>query len=92
MLLWGIGNEMEGFGDGDDPAIWAAVNDIAAMVKELDPNHPTMTVTAEIGGGRIDGLHERSPAIDIHGINSYGGAPSLPERLPRRRRAANRMC
>jgi hypothetical protein len=81
VLLWGIGNEMEGFEAGDDPVIWAAVNDVAAMVKELDPAHPTMTVTAEIGGGRIEGLHKHSPAIDIHGINSYGGAPSLAERL-----------
>jgi hypothetical protein len=81
VLLWGIGNEMEGFEAGDDPVIWAAVNDVAAMVKKLDPAHPTMTVTAEIGGGRIECLHKHSPAIDIHGINSYGGAPSLAERL-----------
>ncbi|MCJ7592382.1 MAG: DUF4038 domain-containing protein [Woeseiaceae bacterium] len=81
VLLWGIGNEMEGYESGDSPAIWAAVNDIAAMVKQLDPNHPTMAVTAEIGGGRIQSLHKNSPAIDIHGINSYGGAPSLLERL-----------
>lgn len=81
VLLWGIGNEMEGYESGDDPAIWSAVNDVAAMVKELDPKHPTMSVTAEIGGGRIESVHERSPAIDIHGINSYGGAPSLAERL-----------
>jgi len=81
VLLWGIGNEMEGFESGDNPAIWSAVNDIAAMIKELDPLHPTMTVTAEVGGGRIASVHEASPAIDIHGINSYGGAPSVPERL-----------
>ncbi|MDH3199953.1 MAG: hypothetical protein OEM15_03570 [Myxococcales bacterium] len=80
VLLWGIGNEMEGFGSGDNPAIWTAVNDIAAMVKKLDPLHPTMTVTAELGGGRIDGVHKRCPAIDIHGINSYGGALSVAER------------
>jgi hypothetical protein len=81
LLLWGIGNEMEGFDSGDDPAIWTAVNDVAAMVKEFDPAHPTMTVTAEIGGGRIESLHKHSPAIDIHGINSYGGAPSLATRF-----------
>ncbi|MBW2191153.1 MAG: hypothetical protein JRG93_16505 [Deltaproteobacteria bacterium] len=80
VLLWGIGNEMEGFGAGDNPDIWTAVNDIAAMVKKLDPLHPTMTVTAELGGGRIDGVHKRCPAIDIHGINSYGGALSVAER------------
>ena len=81
LLLWGIGNEAEGYESGDDPAIWKAINDIAAMAKELDPNHPTMTVTAEIGGGRIASLHQRSPAIDIHGINAYGGAASVAERL-----------
>jgi hypothetical protein len=79
LLLWGIGNEMEGFADGDDPRIWAAVNEVAAMVKELDPLHPTMTVTAEIGGERVQSVRGLS-AIDIHGINSYGGAPSLAER------------
>jgi len=81
VLLWGIGNEMEGFEAGDNPAIWQAVNDIAAMTKELDPNHPTMTVTAELGGDRIRAVHELCPDIDIHGINSYGGAQSVPERL-----------
>lgn len=81
LLMWGIGNEMEGFEAGDDPTIWKAVNDIAAMVKELDPHHPTMTVTAELGGERIEFVHRRSPAIDIHGINSYGGALSVAERL-----------
>jgi hypothetical protein len=79
VLIWGIGNEMEGYESGDNPVIWKAVNDIAAMVKQLDPNHPTMTVTAEIGGARIERVHQAS-AIDIHGINSYGGALSLPER------------
>ena len=81
LLMWGIGNEMEGFESGDDPVIWKAVNDVAAMVKELDPHHPTMTVTSEVGGGRIEFVHKRSPAIDIHGINSYGGAPTVAERL-----------
>ena len=81
LLLWAVGNEMEGFEAGDNPAIWKAVNDVAAMIKELDPHHPTMTVTAEIGGERIEQVHENCPAIDIHGINSYGGAPSIAERL-----------
>ena len=81
LLLWGVGNEMEGFESGDDPRIWAAVNDVAAMIKELDPHHPTMTVTAEIGGNRIEMVHRHTPAIDIHGINSYGGAASIARRM-----------
>jgi hypothetical protein len=81
LLLWGIGNEMEGFEDGGDAAVWAAVNDVAAMVKELDPHHPTMTVTAFVHGQRIEHVHRRSPAIDIHGVNAYGGAVRVPELL-----------
>ena len=81
LLLWGVGNEMEGFAEGDDPVIWRAVNDVAAMIKELDPNHPTMSVTAFVHGGRIEFLHRRSPAIDIHGVNAYGGARAVPQFL-----------
>ena len=81
LLLWGIGNEMEGFEAGDNPAIWKAVNDVAAMVKELDPHHPTMTVTSFVHGERIDYVHKHSPAIDIHGVNAYGGASIIAERL-----------
>ena len=81
LLLWGVGNEMEVPESGDDPRIWAAVNDVAAMIKELDPHHPTMTVTAEIGGGRIEMVHRHTPAIDIHGINAYGAASSVARRM-----------
>ena len=81
LLMWGVGNETEGFDDGDDPDIWKAVNEVAAMVKELDPNHPTMAVTVFVHGGRIEYLHNRSPAIDIHGINAYGGAAVVPQNL-----------
>ncbi|MEM9403879.1 MAG: glycoside hydrolase family 2 TIM barrel-domain containing protein [Pseudomonadota bacterium] len=81
LLLWGIGNEMEGFDDGDNPAIWRAVNDVAAMVKSIDPHHPTMTVTSFVHGERIDFVHRQSPSIDIHGVNAYGGAPVVHQWL-----------
>ncbi|CAN5589452.1 glycoside hydrolase family 2 TIM barrel-domain containing protein [soil metagenome] len=80
VLMWGIGNEMEGFKDGDKVKIWQAVNDIAAMAKKLDPNHPTMTVVAEIGGQRVQCIHKYCPDIDIVGINTYAGIASIPER------------
>jgi len=79
VLLWGVGNEMEGFEEGDDPRIWSAVCEVAEAVKALDPNHPVMTVTADIGGGRVAAV-SGCEAIDIHGVNSYGGALSLPDR------------
>lgn len=80
VLVWAIGNEMEGFKDGDNPKIWKAVNDIAAMAKKIDPNHPTMTVVAEIGGKRVPSIHQYCPDIDIVGINTYAGIASIPDR------------
>ena len=47
LLMWGLGNEMEG--SGDDPEIWRTVNEIARVADPEDPNHPTMTVMAEPG-------------------------------------------
>jgi len=80
VLMWGIGNEMEGYKNGDNAAIWSAVNNIAAMAHKLDPNHPTMTVIAEIGGDRVKNIHRLCPEIDVVGINSYAGMASIPKR------------
>ncbi|MDO4570835.1 MAG: glycoside hydrolase family 2 TIM barrel-domain containing protein [Planctomycetia bacterium] len=79
LLVWGIGNEVE-LECTHEEEIWAQINDLATMIHELDPNHPVMMVVAEIGGEKVRRIHEKCPAVDILGINSYGGAPSLPER------------
>ena len=39
-----------------------------------------MTVTAEIGGNRIELINTIASANDIHRANSYGGLPSLLDR------------
>lgn len=80
LLMWAFGNEMEGYKKGDDVKIWQAIEDIAKTAHELDPNHPTMTVMAEIGGSRVPCVHAFCPDIDVVGINSYGGGPSVAER------------
>ena len=79
LLQWGIGNEMEN-GQQDDQNMWAAIEDIAKMAHQLDPNHPTMVVVAEIGGDKIAQINAHCPDIDIVGINSYGGGTSVGER------------
>lgn len=80
VLLWALGNEMEGYQAGNKLEIWNAVNDAAKLAKQLDPNHPTMTAIAELGGERIASIHRYCPDIDIIGINSYAGAASIAER------------
>lgn len=80
VLVWGVGNEMEGYQSGDNPAIWTHVEHLCRLIKKEDPNHPTMTVIAEIGGNRIPAIHQFCPSVDIIGINAYGGAASIPQR------------
>ncbi len=80
LLMWGVGNEMEEYGPTTNPKVWQAVNDIAEMIHEVDGQHPTMTVIAEIGGDRLESIETLCPAIDIVGINTYGGVTSIPQR------------
>lgn len=70
LLLWGIGNEYEL--QYNNTKVWKAVNDIAEMVKEEDPNHPTSTVTAGTNDVKVAFVQKELTAIDIYGINTYG--------------------
>ena len=54
--------------------------DLAKMAHTLDPNHPTLTVVAELGGDKIKQINALCPDIDIVGINSYAGGPSIAAR------------
>ena len=78
LLMWCMGNEMEG--DGKNPAIWKAINDLARMCKEVDPHHPVMTVIAELGEPKVASFNQYCPDVDILGINTYGGVQSIGKR------------
>ena len=75
LLMWAIGNEVDLF--YKNFRVWNAVEDIAKMIKELDPNHPTMTVTAGIDPAEVFMIKKYCPSIDILGINTYGGIKNL---------------
>lgn len=79
LLAWGIGNEVDLFYTNKD--VWFAVQDIAAMIKELDPNHLITTVTAGIDKEKLELVLTRVPDIDYLSINIYGGLESLPQDL-----------
>ncbi len=78
VLAWGLGNEMES--GGKNAAIWSHIESCAALIKRLDKNHPTLTVTADLGGESVKNYHRLCPSLDIAGLNSYGGAASILER------------
>lgn len=79
LIMWGIGNELDL--NYTNHNAWTAVNDISKMIHELDPNHLTLTVTAEIDRERVDLLKKMAPDIDMLGINSFRGSSTLYERL-----------
>ncbi|MEI7577701.1 MAG: glycoside hydrolase family 2 TIM barrel-domain containing protein [Armatimonadota bacterium] len=79
VLVWGLGNEME-IGN-DIPETWKAIEDLAKLAKQLDPNHPTSTVIADFDTKKIANIRKYCPSIDVLGINSYGGLATVPRRL-----------
>jgi hypothetical protein len=81
LLMWGLGNEME-MKTSNTEALWRTVESIAAMIKQVDGKHPSMTVLAEVGGTKLADLKRLAPSMDAVGINSYGSAGSLATRVP----------
>lgn len=81
LLAYGLGNEMESGGREADPKLWGTINELAKMVHALDPNHPVVTVVAELAPGKVEAIRRYAPEVDILGVNSYGGAPTVPQRL-----------
>jgi len=80
ILLWGLGNEMEGpSADGSDARVWRELNELAKIVKEEDPDHPVCTVIAGASAKKIQALMRDYTTLDILGINAYGGAASVGE-------------
>ena len=79
VLIWGLGNEMEG--NGQDERIWRELEVLARIVKEEDPNHPVCTVLAGTGDEKIRAMIPRFTSLDILGINIYSGAENVDAQL-----------
>ena len=79
LLTWGIGNELDLFYKNTN--VWYAVEDIAKMIQELDPNHLVTTVVAGVDEKKIKLIKEHVPSIDYLSVNIYGGLETLPKKL-----------
>ncbi|MFW5877906.1 MAG: glycoside hydrolase family 2 TIM barrel-domain containing protein [bacterium] len=78
LLMWAVGNEVH-LHTGVKK-VWDAVNDIAGMIKEEDPNHVVSTITAGINPDLVEDIKTRAPEIDLIGVNAYANDLSnLPE-------------
>jgi hypothetical protein len=81
LLMWGIGNELSvGY---KNRKVWDAVGEVARMIHQVDPNHPTMTVIGDGGlkGGDVREILARCPDLDLLGINYYAGVEKVPEMI-----------
>jgi hypothetical protein len=81
LLIWGLGNEMEGPASDGNPRLWKELNVLAAIVKQEDPNHPVMSVIAGAAPAKVRGILSYYPNLDILGVNAYSGAPGVGDAL-----------
>jgi hypothetical protein len=79
LLIWGIGNELNL--NYTNPKVWDAVNNIAKMIHQEDPNHPVTTMLAGVNKKEIDYIKDRCPALDLLSVQVYGGLASVPQQL-----------
>lgn len=72
VLCWSIGNEFE-TGDATKNAVYFKyVEEVAKMIKEEDPNHPTTIALSNADvNNKIKPLMKYAPSIDILSVNMY---------------------
>ena len=78
VLMWAIGNELTL--RGKNPKVWDAVNDIAAEIHEVDPNHPTTTMIMP-SSATTTAIAKQAPNIDIISLNVFGVLGKIPKRI-----------
>lgn len=79
LLTWIVGNELNY--DFTNPRAFDAVNDIAKMIKQLDPNHPTTTTLAGFDKRALEEIEKRAPDVDFVSFQMYGSLVVLPKFL-----------
>lgn len=77
VLCWGIGNE-PGNAALNTEALWPALNDIAGMIHELDPNHP-VTIPCELHYAME--VFEKCPNLDFISVNTAGDVSTVQQTL-----------
>jgi hypothetical protein len=79
LLAWGIGNELNL--EYKNPKVWDAVNDIAKMIHQEDPDHLVTTMLAGINKKEVDYIKARCPGLDLLSVQVYGGLAKVPQQI-----------
>ncbi|MEI6107021.1 MAG: glycoside hydrolase family 2 TIM barrel-domain containing protein [Opitutae bacterium] len=77
LLLWAVGNEVEA--RAANPKVWDTIEAVAAYIKQTDPLHPVMVVTAHVSAAAVAQIRQRCPSVDLLGCNSYAGLKVLAQ-------------
>lgn len=76
LLAWMIGNEANLF--FENPRVFDAINDIAAMIHEVDGQHPVTTALAGFSPELAGLIRNRAPDLDFVSVQLYGDIVQLP--------------
>jgi len=79
LLVWIVGNELNH--SYTNPRVFDAVNDVARMIHELDPNHPVTTALEAFKPGAVADALARAPELDFLSFQLYGNLFTLRERI-----------
>jgi len=79
LLAWIVGNELNH--SYTNPRVWDAVEDVARMIEELDPNHPVTTALAGFYPQVVAAVLERAPSLDFLSFQLYGNLFGMPEKI-----------
>ncbi len=79
LMAWGIGNELNL--EYTNIKVWDAVNEIAEMIHQEDPNHLVTTMLAGINKKEITLIKAQCPALNLLSVQVYGGLAKAPEQL-----------
>jgi hypothetical protein len=79
LLVWIVGNELNH--SYTNPRVFDAVNDVARMIHELDPNHPVTTALEAFKSRAVADALARAPELDFLSFQLYGNLFTLAERM-----------
>ncbi len=76
LMFWAVGNELDHIPGGKayHPQLWRRLNDLAVAIKQIDPNHPVLTV---VGTGHFE-RKIREIATDCQGMDLLGVNQCMP--------------
>jgi hypothetical protein len=79
LLAWVVGNELNH--SYTNPRVWDAVEDVARMIEELDPDHPVTTALAGFYPEVVAEALSRAPSLDFLSVQLYGSLFGLPGKV-----------